>query len=877
MVLILGPCPKKDRDRSQWLPWRRFPPTQIESVWGTINEAYSLLKSWIVNEMASSSSSSTENSSHFPFEGGEMGGLTRAFDWSKTPIGPIGTWPQSLRTILSVILNSKFPMFLWWGPDLIQFYNDAYRPSLGINGKHPDALGERGELSWPEIWPTIKPLIDRVLAGGEATWSEDQLIPIHRNGKIEDVYWTFSFSPVHDESGAPGGVLVTCVETTQKVLTIAQLEESANELSFAIEATELATWDLDPLTNRLRSNARLKEWFGLSADEEMELQLALDVIAEKDRQRVTEAINRANEFSSGGQYDVEYSIIHPVTKEERYVRAKGRAWFNDEKVAYRFNGTLQDVTAAVLARKRLEESESRFRLFVQASNDTLYKMSPDWRQMLTLDGGDFLAVTDKPKTNWIEDYLPKEDQARTLETIQEAISMKRVFELEHRVIKADGTIGWTSSRAIPVFDQDGEITEWFGAATDTTEQKLAREAMEESEQRFRIMADAAPNIVWALNPDASLKYANKYTLEFIGISMEEFLVSNWDFMVHPEDLDLTLQTVGAAIEERKMYKIEQRLLRHDGEYRWMLTQGAPSYFANGELYGYVGSSIDITEIKIAEEKLQHIAAELAAANQELRSSHGKLTSTVKQLSHINSDLDNFIYTASHDLRAPISNIEGLMHAIQEDLSVESRKNPAIENLFGLMAASIERFKRTVHELTVITKIQRQDAAEGQNEQVDLSRVTEEVLLDFSAEVKASNAKVEVDLRDCEPVVFSSKNARSIVYNLISNAIKYRSPERPLSLRITCSQQGSYKVLTVQDNGLGMDASDEGKVFGMFRRLHDHVEGSGVGLYIVKKIIENAGGRIEVESKVNVGTTFSVFFQAVLPLDENQPTKSNHWK
>lgn len=130
--------------------------------------------------------------------------------------------------------------------------------------------------------------------------SEDQLLPIYRNGKIENVYWTYSFSPVHDESDTPGGVLGTCYECTQKVLNLAQLEESKDELTFSIEATELGTWDVNPITSKLKANARLKEWFGLRAEEEVELQLALDVISAKDRQRVTEAIQRANEFSSGG-------------------------------------------------------------------------------------------------------------------------------------------------------------------------------------------------------------------------------------------------------------------------------------------------------------------------------------------------------------------------------------------------------------------------------------------------------------------------------------------------------------------------------------------------------------------------------------------------
>ncbi|MFD3003437.1 ATP-binding protein [Pontibacter toksunensis] len=127
-------------------------------------------------------------------------------------------------------------------------------------------------------------------------------------------------------------------------------------------------------------------------------------------------------------------------------------------------------------------------------------------------------------------------------------------------------------------------------------------------------------------------------------------------------------------------------------------------------------------------------------------------------------------------------------------------------------------------------------------------------------IKQAGAEIQVAIQECGLIDFSSKNARSIVYNLVSNALKYRSPERQLLIQIDCYLQENYQVLSVKDNGLGMDLTDKSKLFGMFKRLHDHVEGTGVGLYIVKKIVENAGGRIEVESKVNEGATFRVFFR-----------------
>ena len=160
--------------------------------------------------------------------GGELGALMQTVDWAATPLGPVEGWPQSLRTTLDICLRSAFPMLLWWGPDAIQLYNDGYRPVLG--DKHPRSLGQSGPECWREIWPVIGPLYDEVLRTQRSTWSEDLLLLMNRAGFEEETYFTFSYSPVRDESGGIAGVLVTCVETTGRVIgerRVATLKELA--------------------------------------------------------------------------------------------------------------------------------------------------------------------------------------------------------------------------------------------------------------------------------------------------------------------------------------------------------------------------------------------------------------------------------------------------------------------------------------------------------------------------------------------------------------------------------------------------------------------------------------------------------------------------
>ena len=164
--------------------------------------------------------------------GGEMGALIRAHDWSRSPLGSPESWPQPLRTAIRVLLNTGHPMYIWWGPDLLCFYNDAYRRSIGPE-RHPGSLGRPGREVWAEIWPIIGPQVDQVMTGGGATWQENALVPITRNGRLEEVYWTYSYGPIDDEA-APngiGGVLVVCTETTEQVLSRRRATEDIEHMA----------------------------------------------------------------------------------------------------------------------------------------------------------------------------------------------------------------------------------------------------------------------------------------------------------------------------------------------------------------------------------------------------------------------------------------------------------------------------------------------------------------------------------------------------------------------------------------------------------------------------------------------------------------------
>ena len=255
--------------------------------------------------------------------------------------------------------------------------------------------------------------------------------------------------------------------------------------------------------------------------------------------------------------------------------------------------------------------------------------------------------------------------------------------------------------------------------------------------------------------------------------------------------------------------------------------------------------------------------ELEQANQLVRNINRELeervTERTRELTKINNDLDNFIYTASHDLKAPINNIEGLMGLLHNRLGEVSPKPEDALSLMNLIDESIIRFKNTLKDLTEVAKVGNEEITD--HKKVSFEEIFQEVKFTISDLIQQFNAEISEDFSEAPEISFSKKNLRSIIYNLVSNAIKYSSPERKPIIEIRTSTKDSYIILSVADNGLGIKKESREKVFGMFKRLHDHVEGTGVGMAIVKRIIENNGGKIEMESEPGIGTTFKMYLQA----------------
>ncbi len=286
----------------------------------------------------------------------------------------------------------------------------------------------------------------------------------------------------------------------------------------------------------------------------------------------------------------------------------------------------------------------------------------------------------------------------------------------------------------------------------------------------------------------------------------------------------------------------------------------PLHDAAGATVGLIASGTEVTEQVLARYRVQELNYKLQASNEELGKINQRLTRT-------NTDLDTFVYTASHDLKVPIANIEGLLDALGRELQ-DTAISETVPHLMGMMQEAVARFQQTIGHLTDISRLQQESNLLPKR--TSLAVIMADVQLDLVPLIQATGAQLTTDLADALELPLSPKNLRSVVYNLLSNAIKYRASDRVPAVHIRCWQQGTNAVLTVQDNGLGLDERQQQRLFKLFQRLHTHVEGSGVGLYMVRKIAENAGGTVQVQSTAGVGTTFIV----TLPLPRERSVPAN---
>ncbi|MFD1001512.1 PAS domain-containing protein [Ohtaekwangia kribbensis] len=798
----------------------------------------------------------------------DMQQLIESKNWEETSLGAREHWPSTLSMLLNVMHHSRFPMFLFWGPDLISFYNDAFRPSLGIDGKHPYILGKPAKEAWIEIWDIIKPLLDQALSG-EAVWREDLLVPFYRNGRIEDIYWTFSYSAVPDESGKIAGVLVICNETTEKILNTQKLTDSNNRFKSIVQEVpigitifrgrelivEMTNKTYLEIVDREEEEVVGKPFFETFPELRDAVQhLLLGVLETGEPYYGTEF--KVSLKRHGGKEDTYFNFVYHPLREDAAI-----------------SGVIvvaTEVTEQVRARYKLAESEGKFREMIMKSpipmtifrgSDYVIELANSvmfekiWRkQEHEVIGKKLLDVFPELKDQKYPQLLRRVYQSGHVHNEKEAVAYVQGDDGLKKFI--------LDYEYAPLFDEDNKVWGMFVTVNDVSEKVEARTTIEKSEEKLNVVIEASELGTWELDLKTREGiYSDRY-LQILGYN-ERVTLQHQQLLdhIHPDDLSTRHAALAQALKTGKLY-YEARLLWKDQSIHWMEARGKVFYDREGQPEKMLGTIRDITEEKNQKAILESFASELEKKVTERTIELKEKNSTLERM---NEELQSFAYVSSHDLQEPLRKIQTFASRIKQKENLSERAN----DYFTRMEKAANQMQVLIQDLLAYS---RTSTSDRRFETVKLQDIIDELKSDFEETLREKAGTIE-SVNLCEVKIIPLQ-FKQVMFNLISNSLKFASPERPPVIRIETTngikaedlrtkftpRDESYYRITVIDNGIGFDPLYKEKIFEVFQRLHGKHEysGTGVGLAIVKKIIENHRGYIEAIAVPDSGARFDIY-------------------
>ncbi len=425
----------------------------------------------------------------------------------------------------------------------------------------------------------------------------------------------------------------------------------------------------------------------------------------------------------------------------------------------------------------------------------------------------------------------EKDKKLIREAIQTILKGKESQD-EIRFVNNHGEIRWMSHYGKPVFDANApKVIGVIGSLSDITNRKQIEKRLLEKQDRYELAIKGSDVGIWEYDIETKRIYINNEVAQIIGYQRSELLekVSFWQDIVHPEDIPLFYHLFKSIDKSNPNIQVTYRLRHKNGHWVWVITRGKVwTWTAEGKPKRMVATQFNITKAQEAKEELNVLTNEMI---------------------RINNELEQFAYITSHNLRSPVTNLKGLLELFDHD----EPTNPLNFEIMNKIDKSVDYLSDVINDLHHITDLQK---TEKYGEFVLFSELIGAVKLSLHNQITEAKARIILDLQKAPGLIYYKAYLHSILYNLISNAIKYRSSDRPLKITIKSRNITNGVHLTVSDNGLGIDLTKYGdRIFRIYQRFHPHMEGKGLGLYMLKSQVESLGGKVNVESKPQVGTCF----------------------
>jgi PAS domain S-box-containing protein len=808
-----------------------------------------------------------------PFPAGAgVGALIRARNWSDTVLGPIQNWSPALRHALGLLLEAPVPMMLFWGPEHIALYNDAYARAIGA--RHPASLGAKARDRWAHIWDEMGPPLEQTLMTGEPLSRRDQSMMTMRGGVPFEAYFDISFSAVREDDGRIGGVLAIVYETTERVrATRAATAERARLSQMFEQAPSFMAFLREPGHVIELANAGYQKLVDNRAIAGVPIGEALPEIAEQGFVALLDTVVESGEPYRG--YAVPVTLRHPDGTYGRYLLDfVYQPVFDEDGVVSGIFVEGIDVTDRVKAQEKLELSENALRLAVEVAEIGTWDYDPltdtvVWNELTRA----MFGISPEASTT-IQDFydgLHPEDLEATRRAFLSALdpAQRAGYDVEYRTIgKEDGRVRWVAAKGRGVFDADGRCIRAIGSALDITARRLAQEAMRESEQRFRTIADSAPALIWLCDENGALVFANQWHEETFGRTAGELLGGGWQAILYPADVKSFCEDFDTAFADRAAFSRDVRVIDRHGKTRWLHSEARPRH-AQGRFVGYVGCDVDITEAHRVSEALERGIAErtgeLAATNRQLSTQieeRERVEATLRQMQRLEA-IGQLTSGVAHDFNNLLTVVLGNIDMIERVASDGPLNDRSIKRLSYIRAAA-ERGATLTAQLLAFSRRQRLEAQSVQlNEAVAGMR-------DLMQSSMGGSVRMSTQLQpDLWPAMVDPTQIELIILNLAINARD--AMEVGGSLTVSTGNvvlgepaypeepaPGDYVMIAVADNGTGMTPEVRAKAFEPFFTTKQVGKGSGLGLAQVFGFAKQSGGGVAIETEPGVGTTVRVY-------------------
>ena len=550
---------------------------------------------------------------------------------------------------------------------------------------------------------------------------------------------------------------------------------------------------------------------------------------------------------------------------EKWYEGEGmRHWFRFivNKIGKLLVVTTEDITKRKQAETEIQESEAKFRLMAE-STPVLIAVG-DEAGNATYFNKAWIAQTGRPMQDLLKmgwgDLVHPDDKDRHVDTYLDAFTVKEPFTGEFRVLNPKGEYCWLLVHGVPRYTTDGSFVGYISACTDVTRQKESQQELQTALEQVRLSKEAAELGTFDMDLEKGTMDWDNRCRTLFGISHHGPVTYEKDFVdgLHSDDRERILRVIDQVfIKSIKNgeYDVEYRTVgAEDGVIRWVRAKGKV-YFNNQEKpIRFIGSVLDVTEKAMAIQKIERLVeertTELAQANETLQIIN-------KELQRSNQNLEEFAHAASHDLKEPIRKIHFFTHQLREQLTDRLKENEKFS--FGRIENATERMGNLIDDLLLYSHVSQRP---HETEAIDLNVKVQRVLEDLELDIKEKGAVINVG--ELPVIQGYRRQLQQLFQNLISNAVKYSKADVPpyIHIRVEKAREDNrnYHVISVQDNGIGFDQQYEDKIFQMFARLHGKSEynGTGVGLSIVKKVVENHKGFIKVKSEPGTGSTFKIY-------------------